>query len=221
MFASSNAKLERHFLKTWLNLYIAEFDRHLPGDCAAKDSNHESSRARGKVMWCKSLQRMVLPWTSRMMKAGIVLMWASLSGHYEIASSWSATWHLCRLRHRKGRNGIDEGGRKWTLGCLWISHWRRCQVNQLDQHHQTALMWAASEGHLTTVQGLVKKDAKVDQVTKQGKTALLLAAQFGREEICKFLVAKGAKDGAPGRGWSNCSLQCSAGRQPESCEESH
>lgn len=34
MFASSNAKLERHFLKTWLNLYIAEFDRHLPGDCA-------------------------------------------------------------------------------------------------------------------------------------------------------------------------------------------
>ncbi|CAE7908832.1 kank2, partial [Symbiodinium necroappetens] len=33
----------------------------------------------------------------------------------------------------------------------------------------------------------------VDQVTKQGKTALLLAAQFGRQEICKFLISKGAK----------------------------
>ena len=30
-------------------------------------------------------------------------------------------------------------------------------MNQLDQHHQTALMWAASEGHLATVTGLAKK----------------------------------------------------------------
>ena len=44
-------------------------------------------------------------------------------------------------------------------------------------------MWAAAEGHLEAVKGLVGFDAKVDLVTKQGKTALMLAAKFGRYEV--------------------------------------
>ncbi|CAK9050811.1 unnamed protein product [Durusdinium trenchii] len=123
-----------------------------------------------------------------------VLMWASLSGHYEICELLVSNFGITA-------DYATEKGETALMKAAANGHWDVCgfligegaKVNQLDQHHQTALMWAASEGHLTTVQGLVKKDAKVDQVTKQGKTALLLAAQFGREEICKFLVAKGAK----------------------------
>merc|ERR1711915_553923 len=82
-------------------------------------------------------------------------------------------------------------------------HWEVCEflideqggakVNAVDQEGQSALMWAASEGHLGTVRGLIAKEAKVDIATKLGKTALLLAAQFGREEICKFLITNNAK----------------------------
>lgn len=36
------------------------------------------------------------------------------------------------------------------------------KINHHDVNYQTALMWAAAEGHLETVEGLLNSDAKID-----------------------------------------------------------
>lgn len=56
--------------------------------------------------------------------------------------------------------------------------------------YQTALMWAAAQGHLHVVEGLVANEAKLDTVTKSGKTALMLACRFGHYEVVEYLAAK-------------------------------
>merc|ERR1711945_47174 len=64
----------------------------------------------------------------------------------------------------------------------------KAKVNAVDQEHQSALMWAAAEGHQTACQVLIDNEAKVELVTKLGKTALLLACQFGRYDVARLLI---------------------------------
>ena len=72
---------------------------------------------------------------------------------------------------------------------------------------QSALMWAASEGHLRAVEVLLKGGADFRARSAQGWTALLFAARDGRMEVARALLDAGAdanehveRSGRPGRG---------------------
>ena len=57
---------------------------------------------------------------------------------------------------------------------------------------QTALMWAAWEGHTGVVRTLLGHGAEVDARTTTGYTALVLAAREGYREITELLLEAGA-----------------------------
>ena len=59
-------------------------------------------------------------------------------------------------------------------------------------HGQTALMWAAWEGHTQVVGALIEHGADVDARTTTGYTALLLAAREGYTETTQALLEAGA-----------------------------
>jgi ankyrin repeat protein len=72
---------------------------------------------------------------------------------------------------------------------------------------QSALMWAASEGHLQAVETLIRGGADIKSRSSQGWTALLFAARDGRMDIVRTLLDAGAdpndsleRPGRPGRG---------------------
>ncbi|CAK0800614.1 unnamed protein product [Prorocentrum cordatum] len=121
-----------------------------------------------------------------------VLMWAALQGHEDICEML-----VREPEYELAADFCTEKGETALMKAAANGHWGVCQllleegagVNQVDCESQSALMWAAAEGHRQAVKGLLEtRDAKVDLVSRTGKTALLLAAQFGREEICKLLM---------------------------------
>ncbi|CAC5391859.1 unnamed protein product [Mytilus coruscus] len=57
----------------------------------------------------------------------------------------------------------------------------------------TALMLAASEGHLEICRLLIDTGCKIDITTIDGETALMLAAWRGHLEICRLLIDTGCK----------------------------
>jgi ankyrin repeat protein len=57
---------------------------------------------------------------------------------------------------------------------------------------QTALMWAAGEGHTDVVTALLAGGAKFDARSSQGWTALLFAARDGRKDVVRVLLDAGA-----------------------------
>ena len=57
---------------------------------------------------------------------------------------------------------------------------------------QTALMWAAAEGHAQVVPALVSAGADVAARSKRGFTALLFAAREGRTDVIQTLLDAGA-----------------------------
>ena len=59
-------------------------------------------------------------------------------------------------------------------------------------HGQTALMWAAWEGHTQVVRGLIAHSADVHARTTTGYTALLLAAREGYQDTTQTLLEAGA-----------------------------
>ncbi len=66
----------------------------------------------------------------------------------------------------------------------------------VDKHHtllgNTALILAASHGHLDVVTLLLKRNAKIDNENKHGNTALIAAASKGHENVVGYLLNKGA-----------------------------
>ncbi len=71
---------------------------------------------------------------------------------------------------------------------------KSCDVNTKDGKGWTALMLAATEGHIDTVQILLGKDADIDATNyESGCTALMLAAWHGHTAIVQALLNKGAK----------------------------
>jgi ankyrin repeat protein len=58
--------------------------------------------------------------------------------------------------------------------------------------HQTALMWAAAEGHADVVAGLVEIGAKVDAASRSGFTPLVFAIVKGHVPSIRTLLTAGA-----------------------------
>jgi hypothetical protein len=76
-----------------------------------------------------------------------------------------------------------------------------------DQSGWSALMNAASHGHVETCQLLVNLGADVNLKSKQGRTALHWAASKGREQVVDFLLSKGMKaEDTDNVGWT--ALHC-------------
>ena len=70
---------------------------------------------------------------------------------------------------------------------------RAVDVNATEASHgQTALMWAAWEGHTQVVRGLIEHGADVHTRTTTGYSALLLAAREGYTETTQALLEAGA-----------------------------
>jgi ankyrin repeat protein len=65
-------------------------------------------------------------------------------------------------------------------------------VNVTDEHGQTALMLAADQGHIDTVNFLLQYRASLDLQNKLGGTALMLACFNGHLEIVTELLKAGA-----------------------------
>ena len=65
-------------------------------------------------------------------------------------------------------------------------------VNVTDEHGQTALMLAADQGHIDTVNFLLQYRASLDLQNKLGGTALMLACFKGHLEIVTELLKAGA-----------------------------
>jgi ankyrin repeat protein/biotin operon repressor len=66
-------------------------------------------------------------------------------------------------------------------------------VNAVESRKgQTALMWAASEGHSAVVQALIAAGADVKAVSKTGYTALIFAAAKNDAQSVSRLIAAGA-----------------------------
>ena len=62
-------------------------------------------------------------------------------------------------------------------------------VNDEDVHGQTALIYAAGEGHVEIVKCLINvEDIRVDTRNRRGKTALMYAAEQGHVEIVDCLI---------------------------------
>jgi ankyrin repeat protein len=68
----------------------------------------------------------------------------------------------------------------------------RAKVEAQDRTGQTALMWAAADGHAEVIDLLVKSGADVKRRLKSGFTALLFAAREGRSAAVKALLKNGA-----------------------------
>jgi ankyrin repeat protein len=66
------------------------------------------------------------------------------------------------------------------------------------QLNRTALMFAASSGHVPIIAELLKAGAKINQKDHAGCTALHLAAHHGQLEAVRALLAAGAKVDQPG-----------------------
>ncbi|KAF8820742.1 hypothetical protein IE077_002853 [Cardiosporidium cionae] len=64
-------------------------------------------------------------------------------------------------------------------------------VQQLDNHQQNSLFYAAREGHLKCCAYLLECGININHIDKCGQTALFYAAREGCTEIVKFLVKKG------------------------------
>ena len=70
---------------------------------------------------------------------------------------------------------------------------RGVDINQAEPNRQqTALMWAASEGHAAVVDALLEKGANVNAATKAGFTALVFAALKNDAASVRSLLRAGA-----------------------------
>ncbi|KAH8763942.1 hypothetical protein F5882DRAFT_453250, partial [Hyaloscypha sp. PMI_1271] len=67
-------------------------------------------------------------------------------------------------------------------------------IEATDSHYrQTALSWAAENGHKAVVELLLEKGAKIKAKDKHSQTALLRATEGGHEAVVELLLEKGAE----------------------------
>ena len=66
-----------------------------------------------------------------------------------------------------------------------------------DRRGQTALMWAAAEGHAAVVQALIDADANFTRRCPQASRPLLFAVREGRTDVVRVLLQAGADVNEP------------------------
>lgn len=80
---------------------------------------------------------------------------------------------------------------------------KKVDAEQVGIHGDTALMWAARNGHFDVVELLlnqtayIAKTANIDRAADDGLTALMVAAKYGHHEIVRLLLQKGASPNTP------------------------
>jgi ankyrin repeat protein len=92
-----------------------------------------------------------------------------------------------------GETPLMTAARTGTLASVkaLLSHGAR--VNEKDDRRgQTALMWAAAEGHAPVVQALIDADADFGTRVPSGLTPFLFAVREGRVDVVKVLLKAGA-----------------------------
>jgi ankyrin repeat protein len=80
-------------------------------------------------------------------------------------------------------------------------------VNVTDEHGQTALMLAADQGHIDTVNFLLQYRASLDLQNKLGGTALMMASFNGHLEVVTELLKAGANVNAEAKNGATALIQ--------------
>jgi ankyrin repeat protein len=70
-------------------------------------------------------------------------------------------------------------------------------INEQDFNGCTPLLWAVSEGNLSTAETLIDCGADVNSQNFYGETALFLASSRGHQSICQLLLESGANPNFP------------------------
>lgn len=122
------------------------------------------------------------------------IFWASFKGNTNVVAAL--------LRHGAD---IKKKGTNWEISALHIARDSQtaeflldhgADIEFMDIHGQTPLMWAAKHGNMDVAETLIKYGAQLDKHDQADWTALELAQAFGHSDVVAFLKAKGA---APSR----------------------
>ena len=87
------------------------------------------------------------------------------------------------LRDAAWANDVEQARRLIASGA---------NVNAKDRGGQTAIMWAAAEGHADVVKLLIDAQSEFQEPLPSGFTPLLFACRAGHVETAKALIAAGA-----------------------------
>ncbi len=86
--------------------------------------------------------------------------------------------------------GTEKRGRPTEIIKALIEN--GADVNERSRSRETALMWAAVDGHTDAIKVLIKNGADVNAWSKGKETALTVASAGGWTEVAKFLIENGA-----------------------------
>jgi uncharacterized protein len=92
-----------------------------------------------------------------------------------------------------GETALMTAARVGTLASVKALVARGAKVDSADEkHHQTALMWAAAEGHAPVAQMLIEVGADYKARLASGMTPLLFAVREGHADVVRVLLKAGA-----------------------------
>jgi ankyrin repeat protein len=92
-----------------------------------------------------------------------------------------------------GETALMTAARVGTLASVKALLGRGAKVDARDEkHQQTALMWAAAEGHAPVAEMLIEVGADVKTRLASGMTPLLFAVREGHGEVVRVLLKAGA-----------------------------
>jgi ankyrin repeat protein len=102
------------------------------------------------------------------------------------------------LRYLENKNGLSAISNALNNGItydiIWVIRWsieHKKDLNVKDDSDETALIWAAKNGHKDIVFSLIKANANLYMTGALGVTALIWAACHGYVEIAKELIKAG------------------------------
>jgi len=90
-------------------------------------------------------------------------------------------------------------------------------VHAVTTRGNTALMWAAANGHGDVCDRLIAKGADVNAKNIRGDTALMWAARYGHSDICDKLVEKGANVNAVDKYYTTALIWAAMNGHSDAC----